>query len=94
MLLEWCFVAQVHRGHAPPYSKWPDSYVPAGATLIHVANAADIHPGDTFEITKPVTPQWLHFMGMDHLVRNGKPRSGRKVISVCCARLRLLKETR
>jgi hypothetical protein len=50
-----------------------DSYVPAGATLIHVANTSGIHRGDTLEIVKPVTPQWIHFMGMDHLVRNGKP---------------------
>jgi len=57
-----------------PATALTDSYVPAGATLIHVANTADIHPGDTLEITKPVTPQWIHFMGMDHLVRNGKPQ--------------------
>jgi hypothetical protein len=50
-----------------------DTYVPAGATLIHVANATDIHPGDTLQIVKPVTPQWVHFMGMDQLVRDGKP---------------------
>ena len=56
-----------------PATALTDSYVPAGATLIHVANAADIHPGDTLEIVKPVTPQWTHFMGMDHLVRDGKP---------------------
>jgi hypothetical protein len=58
-----------------PATALTDSYVPAGATLIHVANAADIHPGDTLEIVKPVTPQWIHFMGMDHLVRDGKPQA-------------------
>ena len=57
-----------------PATALTDSYVPAGATLIHVANAADIHPGDTLEIVKPVTPQWIHFMGMDHLVRDGQPQ--------------------
>lgn len=56
-----------------PGTTLADSYVPAGATVIHVANAADIHPGDTLQIVKPVTPEWVHFMGMDHLVRNGKP---------------------
>jgi hypothetical protein len=56
-----------------PATTLTDSYVPAGATLIHVANASGIHPGDTLEIVKPVTPQWIHFMGMDHLVRDGKP---------------------
>jgi hypothetical protein len=57
-----------------PATTLTDSYVPAGATLIHVANASGIHPGDTLEIVKPVTPQWIHFMGMDHLVRDGKPQ--------------------
>jgi hypothetical protein len=56
-----------------PATTLTDSYVPAGATLIRVANALGIRPGDTLEIVKPVTPQWIHFMGMDHLVRNGKP---------------------
>ena len=56
-----------------PATTLADSYVPAGATLIHVANASGIHPGDTLQIVKPVTPQWIHFMGMDHLVRDEKP---------------------
>jgi len=51
-----------------------DSYVPAGTTRIHVANASGIHPGDTLEIVKPVTPQWIHFMGMDQLTRDGEPQ--------------------
>lgn len=67
-----------------------DKYVPAGATVIHVANASDIHAGDLIQVVKPVTPQWSQFMGMDHLVRNGKPekwvqhdiRVRRRVISV------------
>jgi hypothetical protein len=63
-----------HRRELGQATTLTDSYVPAGATLIHVADAADIHPGDTLEIVKPVTPQWIHFMGMDHLVRDGKPR--------------------
>jgi hypothetical protein len=63
-----------HQRELGPATTLTDSYVPAGATLIHVANAADIHPGDTLEIVKPVTPQWIHFMGMDHLVRDGKPQ--------------------
>ena len=50
-----------------------DTYVPAGATFIHVANATEIRAGDTLEIVKPVTPQWVHFMRMDQLVRDGEP---------------------
>jgi hypothetical protein len=50
-----------------------DGYVPAGASLIHVADAAKFHPGDMLLISKPVTASWIHFMGMDDLRRNGKP---------------------
>jgi hypothetical protein len=50
-----------------------DAYVPTGATVIHVADASQLHPGDTLLISKPVTPEWIHFMGMDDLHRNGKP---------------------
>jgi hypothetical protein len=51
----------------------PDAYVPAGASVIHVADAAQFHPGDMVLISKPVTSAWVHFMGMDDLRRNGKP---------------------
>ena len=50
-----------------------DTYVPAGTTDIQVANASGIHAGDTIQIVKPVTTQWTHFMGMDHMTRDGKP---------------------
>jgi hypothetical protein len=50
-----------------------DTYVPAGTTDIQVADASEIHAGDTIQIVKPVTRQWVHFMGMDHLWRDGKP---------------------
>jgi hypothetical protein len=49
-----------------------DAYVPSGAMVIHVADASAIHPGDTLLLVKPVTPAWVHFMGMDNLARNGK----------------------
>jgi len=49
-----------------------DPYVPAGASTLHVADASPLHPGDTLLISKPVTPAWVHFMGMDDLHRNGK----------------------
>jgi hypothetical protein len=50
-----------------------DAYVPSGATSFQVADASGLHAGDTVEIVKPVTPEWVHFMGMDTLARNGKP---------------------
>jgi hypothetical protein len=52
-----------------------DRYVPAGATTIHVADASAIRAGDWLEIIKPVTPAWVHFMGMDRLERDGKPET-------------------
>jgi hypothetical protein len=81
---------EYHRETVGPGTALKDQYVPAGSTLIHLADATGIHPGDTLQIVKPVTPQWVHFMGMDHLVRNGEPetwvendiRVFRKVVSV------------
>jgi hypothetical protein len=49
-----------------------DAYVPSGATTFHVADGAQFHPGDTLLIAKPVTPSWVHFMGMDDMHRNGR----------------------
>jgi hypothetical protein len=48
------------------------AYVPAGASVIHVADASSLHPGDLLLIRKPVTAGWIHFMGMDNLQRPGR----------------------
>jgi hypothetical protein len=50
-----------------------DAYVPAGTSVIHVADAANLHPGDLLLIRKPVTQSWIRFMGMDNISRNGRP---------------------
>lgn len=49
-----------------------DAYVPAGATTFHVEDASKLQSGDLLLIRKPVTADWLHFMGMDNLRRPGK----------------------
>ncbi len=49
-----------------------DVYVPSGARQLPVAKAAGFSIGETILIKHPVTPDYLHFMGMDHLVRDGK----------------------
>lgn len=49
-----------------------ESYVSAGATSFSVRDSSGFKTGDTIQITRPVTSEWLHFMGMDALVRNGK----------------------
>lgn len=49
-----------------------DTYVPSGASSLNVTSAAGLAANDTVIIAKPVTPQWVHFMGMDMLYRSGK----------------------
>jgi hypothetical protein len=41
-----------------------DSYVPAGATSFRVSGAAAFHPGDHVLVLRPVTAEWIRFMGM------------------------------
>lgn len=48
------------------------TYIPSGTQQLAVANAAGFAVGDTVLIHHPITPDYIHFMGMDHLVRNGK----------------------
>jgi hypothetical protein len=48
-----------------------DKYVPSGARTFHVADAAGLSVGSTILVQRPVTEAWIHFMGMDTLVRNG-----------------------
>jgi hypothetical protein len=48
-----------------------DSYLPSGTNSFHVSSASGFSVGDTVLITRTVTSAWIHFMGMDTLVRNG-----------------------
>jgi hypothetical protein len=59
-----------------------DEYIPSGARSLHVENAGAFHAGDAVFLEKPVTPQWIHFMGMDTLVRDGKAQTWLKSGSV------------
>jgi len=52
-----------------------DPYVPSGADSFHVNDAARFRVGDTVLVRRPVTEAWVHFMGMDTLVRDGKPQT-------------------
>lgn len=50
-----------------------DAYVASGVNSFRVADASGLQAGDTISISKPVTKNWLHRMGMDNLGdRNGK----------------------
>jgi hypothetical protein len=52
-----------------------DSYVPSGAMSFNVADASGFQPGDTVLIRRLVSADWIHFMGMDTLVRSGQPQT-------------------
>ena len=49
-----------------------NTYIPSGTRELPVVDAAGFAVGDTILIHHPITPDYLHFMGMDHLTRNGK----------------------
>jgi hypothetical protein len=52
-----------------------DTYVPSGAMSFNVNDASGFSVGDTILINRPVTQDWVHFMSMDDLVRNGAPQT-------------------
>ncbi|MCD2425768.1 hypothetical protein LQ567_23490 [Niabella pedocola] len=61
----------------PMSSKVPvtDVYIPSGTDVMTVADDKEFTAGDLVVITKPVTPEWVQFMGMDRLVRDGKKQT-------------------
>lgn len=52
-----------------------DAYVPAGTNTFNLSSAGGLTVGDTISITKPVAPDWVAFMGMDQLTRDGKKQT-------------------
>jgi hypothetical protein len=52
-----------------------DTYVPSGARTFHVSDATGLAAGTPVHVNRPVTAAWIHFMGMDTLVRNGAPQT-------------------
>ena len=55
-----------------------DALVPAGTLNFSVKDATGLAAGDPIRIRWPRTAKWIHFMGMDTLVRNGKPQTWMK----------------
>jgi hypothetical protein len=47
-----------------------DAYVPAGSAAFRVRGAFALHPGDHVLVVRPVTREWLHFLGMDSTVHS------------------------
>jgi hypothetical protein len=60
---------------AGPRTRVTDAYVPSGATRFTVADATGFAAGDTVTVRKTVTKEWVKFMGMDDLVRDGKKQT-------------------
>ena len=52
-----------------------DAYVPAGANTFRVRGASAFHGGDRVLVLRPVTAEWIHFMGMDTLVRDSQTQT-------------------
>ncbi len=52
-----------------------DAYIPAGTMTLSVHDTAGFKTGDRVQIAHPVTPEWVKLMGMDTLVRGGKPQT-------------------
>ena len=52
-----------------------DQYVPSGTTTMTVADASAYTVGDDVLVSRPVTQDWVHHLGMDQLVRNGQPQT-------------------
>ena len=62
---------------ANPAATFPitDTYVPASALSVSVQNASGLAAGDTVLIRWVRSAKWIHRLGMDTLVRNGKPQT-------------------
>jgi hypothetical protein len=52
-----------------------DHYIASGADSFHVEESSRFHVGDLVLVERPVTEPWIHFMGMDTLVRDGKAQT-------------------
>ncbi len=52
-----------------------DVYVPAGAQRVTVSDASGLKVGDSIIIERKFTAKWIQSLGMDILVRDGKPQT-------------------
>jgi hypothetical protein len=59
----------------PAQATISDAYVPCGAMKVSVADAKLFAVGDAIEIRRPVTAEWIQFMRMDDLRRDGKAQT-------------------
>ena len=52
-----------------------DNYVPSGTLKFNVRDATSLALGNVIEIRRPVTQEWIEFMGMHDLTRDNKPQT-------------------
>jgi len=52
-----------------------DAYVPSGSNAFNVSDVSGFAVNDTIRITRQVTDEWVKFMGMNELVRDGKKQT-------------------
>ena len=52
-----------------------DIYIPSGVRHIPVVSTGGFQAGDTIVLKRPIPPAYTAFMGMDHMVRDGKAES-------------------
>ncbi|WP_079910868.1 hypothetical protein [Paenibacillus sp. 32352] len=52
-----------------------DSFVPSGTDTVTVSSASGFKEGDNVLISRTATKDWIQFMGMDALVRDGKAQT-------------------
>ncbi|NBS87263.1 MAG: hypothetical protein EBS60_04175 [Verrucomicrobia bacterium] len=50
-----------------------DEYVPSGATSLNLQKSGAFQVGDLVRVSRPASAEWIHFMGMDNLISDGKP---------------------
>lgn len=50
-------------------------YIPSGATTFTVSDASNYNVGDPVLVYRTVTDAWLHYVGMDNLVRDGEKQT-------------------
>jgi hypothetical protein len=52
-----------------------EAYVPAGASSFRVRDASSFHAGDRVLVLRPVTAEWIHFMGLDAREHDGEEQT-------------------
>jgi hypothetical protein len=65
-----------------PPAPFLDAYVPSGASAFRVRGAAAFHPGDRVLVLHPITGEWIHFMGLDRGMHNGRPQTWARAAGV------------